>query len=55
MRKKEITDKQYILSIILVTIAAILIVIMAVIIATDNQTIRINIDRYSNAEVIMRC
>jgi hypothetical protein len=45
---EEITDKQYILSVILVTVAAILTLIMAIIIATDNQTTRMNINRYSN-------
>ena len=47
-RKEEVTDKQYVLSVILVTVAAILTLVMAIIIATDNQTTRMNINRYSN-------
>lgn len=56
-RKKNITDGQYICSVVLVTIAAILTLIMAIIIATDNQTIRMNIDRYSNnmGGMIIKC
>lgn len=47
-RKKDITDGQYVCSVILVTISAILTLVMAIIIATDNQTTRMNINRYSN-------
>lgn len=56
-RKEEVTDKQYILSVILVTVAAILTLIMAIIIATDNQTTRMNINRYSNnmGGMIIKC
>lgn len=56
-RKEEVTDKQYILSVILVTVAAILTLVMAIIIATDNQTTRMNINRYSNniGGVMIKC
>lgn len=56
-RKEEVTDKQYILSVILVTVTAILTLVMAIIIATDKQTTRMNINRYSNniGGVMIKC
>ena len=58
--KRYIKDdsKEYIYSVVLVTIASILIMIMAIIIAEDSETRKMQLDRYStdiNAEVIIKC
>lgn len=58
--KRYIKDdnKEYIYNVVLVTIASILIMVMAIIIAEDSETRKMQLDRYSNninAEVIIKC
>lgn len=58
--KRYIKDdsKEYIYNVVLVTIASILITVMAIIIAEDSETRKMQLDRYSNninTEVIIKC